>query len=67
MLGHVLLLFSKLSSFTDTEWMFIDASFVKAHQHNSGTAGQESQAIGQSVGAKTSKIHLAVDAYMVYL
>jgi transposase len=56
-------LFSKLSSFTDTEWTFIDASFVKAHQHSSGAAGQESQAIGQSVGGKTSKIHLAVDAY----
>ena len=58
-----LLLFSRLSSFTDTEWTFIDASFVKAHQHSSGAAGQASQAIGQSVGGKTSKIHLAVDAY----
>jgi transposase len=43
------LLFSKLSSFTDTEWTFIDASFVKAHQHSAGAIGHAPQAIGQIV------------------
>ena len=47
----------------DTEWMFTDSSYVKAHQHSAGAAGDEPQAIGKSRAGNTSKIHLAVDAY----
>jgi transposase len=43
--------------------MFIDGSYVKAHQHSAGAAGDEPHAIGKSRVGNTSKIHLAVDAY----
>jgi len=56
-------LFNQLSQLADTEWTFIDASYVKAHQHSAGAICKENQAIGASAGGKTTKIHLAVDAY----
>ena len=61
--GIWLKLFQSLTSDPDTEWMFIDGSYVKAHQHSAGAAGDEPQAIGKSRAGNTSKIHLAVDAY----
>jgi transposase len=36
---------------------------VKAHQHSTGAASNENQAIGKSVAGNTTKIHMAVDAY----
>ncbi len=47
----------------DWEWEFIDGSYVKAHQHSAGGAGQEGQAIGKSRAGNTTKIHLVVDGY----
>jgi transposase len=47
----------------DLEWEFIDGSIVKAHQHSTGAAGEDDQAIGKSVAGNTTKIHMAVDAY----
>jgi len=47
----------------DTEWMFTDSSYVKAHQHSAGAAGDEPQAIGKSRAGNTSKTYPAVDAY----
>lgn len=58
-----LTLFHHLTNGTDTEWVFMDGSYIKAHQHGSGAAGADDQAIGRSRGGNTSKIHLAVDAY----
>ena len=55
--------FKQLSQETDTEWEFIDGSYIKAHQHSAGAAGQDEQAIGLSRGGNTTKIHLAVDSY----
>ncbi|MEC7118784.1 MAG: IS5 family transposase [Pseudomonadota bacterium] len=55
--------FSLLSHDSDTEWIFIDGSYVKAHQHSAGAATSHQEAVGLSRGGKTSKIHLAVDAY----
>ncbi len=46
----------------DLEWEFIDGSIVKAHQHSTGAACNEDQAIGKSVAGNTTKIHMAVDA-----
>ncbi|QEH49686.1 IS5 family transposase [Aggregatibacter actinomycetemcomitans] len=46
----------------DSEWIFIDGSIVKAHQHAMGASGQNPQAIGKSVAGNTTKIHLAVDS-----
>ncbi|CDH03894.1 transposase (fragment) [Xenorhabdus bovienii str. feltiae Moldova] len=57
------LLFKLLSENTDTEWLFIDGSIVRAHQHSSGAASVEDEAMGKSRGGLSTKIHLAVDSY----
>lgn len=52
----------------DLEWLMLDSTFVKGHQHAAGAAktNQEqedpTQAIGKSRGGKTTKIHVAIDA-----
>jgi transposase len=56
-------LFKVLSLDTDTEWVFVDASIVRAHQHSHGAATTHDEAIGKSRGGATTKIHLAVDSY----
>lgn len=61
--GILMRLFKALSIDTDTEWEFIDGSYVKAHQHGTGAASEQPQGIGLSRGGNTSKIHLAVDSY----
>ena len=61
--GILMRLFKSLASDTDTEWEFIDGSYVNAHQHGTGASSEEPQAIGLSRGGNTSKIHLAVDSY----
>lgn len=55
-------IFKDLVQDPDLEWEFIDASIVRSHQHSSGAAGADDQAIGKSVGGYTTKIHMAVDA-----
>lgn len=47
----------------DLEWEFVDGSVVKAHQHSSGAAGGEDQAIGKSAAGNSTKIHMATDAH----
>ena len=47
----------------DMEWVFIDGSYAKAHQHSAGAASGSDEAIGKSRAGNTSKIHLAVDAH----
>jgi len=61
--GVLMRLFKSLAKDSDTEWEFIDGSYVKAHQHSAGAASKQKQAIGLSRGGNTSKIHLAVDSY----
>ena len=56
-------LFQSLSKESDTEWEFIDGSYIKAHQHSTGAASQTDECIALSRGGNTSKIHLAVDSY----
>ncbi len=56
-------LFKALSRCTDTQWLFIDGSIVKAHQHSAGAASEECEAIGKSRGGNSTKIHLAVGSY----
>jgi len=60
--GKWLLLFKKRVSEPDTEWEFIDGSYVKAHQHSAGASGADSQASGKSRAGNTTKFHLAVDS-----
>ena len=46
----------------DQEWVFIDGSYIRAHQHANGARHGFDRAIGQSRGGRTTKIHLATDA-----
>ena len=61
--GKWLRVFKVLVNEPDLEWELIDGSYVKAHQHSSGAASGENEAIGKSRAGNTTKIHLAVDAY----
>ncbi|MCG6641108.1 IS5 family transposase [Acinetobacter baumannii] len=54
--------FFKLRVVLDQEWVFIDGSYIRAHQHASGARYGFERAIGQSRGGRTTKIHLATDA-----
>ncbi|KXU37069.1 transposase [Ventosimonas gracilis] len=61
--GKWLKVFQALVVEPDLEWVFIDGSYAKAHQHSAGAAGGQEQAIGKSRAGNTSKIHMAVDAF----
>lgn len=53
-------IFHFMSVNADTEWVFIDGSHIRAHQHSAGIKDQE---ISKSIGGNSSKIHLAVDSH----
>ncbi|WP_180001184.1 IS5 family transposase [Acinetobacter sp. YH12255] len=55
----LLIIFKLIFKSTDLEWVFIDATFSRAHQH---VTGIQNKAISKSIGGNSSKIHLAVDA-----
>nr|WP_294864025.1 IS5 family transposase [uncultured Pseudogulbenkiania sp.] len=61
--GKWLKIFKALLIDPDFEWVFIDGTYTKAHQHSAGTASAQPQAIGKSRAGNMSKIHLAVDAH----
>ena len=61
--NKILKVFKKLIDEPDIEWIFMDASHVRAHQHSAGAFNSENQAISKSAGGNTSKIHLLVDAH----
>ncbi|WP_387465699.1 IS5 family transposase [Photorhabdus sp. RM323S] len=61
--GVLDLIFNWLSGYSDTEWLFIDGSIVRAHQHSAGATSEADEAMGQSRGGRSTKIHLAVDSY----
>ncbi|CZF85606.1 Transposase DDE domain protein [Grimontia marina] len=46
----------------DFEWVFLDGSIVRAHQHSTVAASSVTEQIGKSRGGNTTKIHLAVDS-----
>lgn len=52
-------IFKLFSKHADKEWVFIDGSHIRAHQHSAGIKNQD---ISKSIGGNSSKIHLAVDA-----
>ncbi|NNH15441.1 IS5 family transposase [Acinetobacter sp. ANC 4282] len=54
--------FFRLRGVLDQEWVFIDGSYIRVHQHASGARNGSERAIGQSRGGRTTKIHLATDA-----
>ena len=55
-------MFQALSRDSDTQWLFLDGSIVKAHQHGCGAASDSDESIGKSRGGNSTKIHLAVDS-----
>src|SRR4029453_3259233 len=55
-------IFNTLASDHDNEYMMIDATIVRAHQHSAGARKNGEQAIGRSRGGLTTKIHALVDA-----
>lgn len=55
--------FFELRGEIDTEWVFTDGSYVRAHQRASGAPHGEERAIGKSRGGATTKIHIAADAH----
>ncbi|MGX2968081.1 IS5 family transposase [Ursidibacter sp. B-7004-1] len=57
--GKIDLLFNRLRNEPDWEWLFIDGSHIRVHQHGTGIIGQ---GIGKTKGGNTTKIHLVVDA-----
>ena len=57
--SKLLNIFKLLSINADLEWIFIDATHVRAHQHSTGIKDQD---IGRRIGGNSSKIHLAVDS-----
>ena len=47
----------------DLEWMFVDSTVVRAHQHAAGmNTDGEDQDLGRSVGGFSTKLHMAVDS-----
>src|SRR3954453_6949353 len=57
-------LLSLLTEDADEEYVMIDSTLVRVHQHSSGAVGRtpSDQAIGRSRGGLTTKIHARVDA-----
>lgn len=52
--------FGALADDPDFEYLIVDSTIVRAHQHTSGAKGAENQAIGRSRGGLSTKIRLAV-------
>ena len=55
----IMKIFKLLANDADIEWLFIDGTHVRAHQHSAGIKNQD---ISKSIGGNSTKIHLAVDA-----
>jgi transposase len=57
-------LLSVLTQEADTEYVMIDSTVVRAHQHSAGAVGRDpnQQAIGRSRGGLSTKIHALTDA-----
>ncbi|NEV02947.1 IS5 family transposase [Bradyrhizobium sp. UFLA 03-164] len=54
-------IFEAMSDDPDFEYLIVDSTIVRAHQHAAGQKrGSEDQAIGRSRGGLSTKIHLAV-------
>ncbi|WP_156802946.1 IS5 family transposase [Desulfovibrio sp. 6_1_46AFAA] len=57
------MIFNTLAVDADTEWLMIDSTIVRAHQHAAGAkGGQQCQALGRSRGGFGTKIHALSDA-----
>jgi len=61
--GLLIKVFKVLSVEADNEWISIDSTYVKVHQHGTGCSVFSKQATGKSRGGNTTKIHLVTNAY----
>ncbi len=62
---RVLNLFNWLSKEPSSEWLFIYGSIDRTHQHGTGAATNDDEAIGKSRGGNSTNIHLALDSYVL--
>ena len=55
-------IFAAMSDDPDFEYLIVDSTIVRAHQHASGAkkGGPEDQAVGRSRGGLSTKIHMAM-------
>ncbi|MGB8364280.1 MAG: IS5 family transposase [Rhizomicrobium sp.] len=54
-------IFAAMSDDPDFEYLIVDSTIVRAHQHSAGAKrGSEDRAIGRSRGGLSTKIHMAV-------
>ncbi len=61
--GHWQHIFEGLSKDADFEYLMIDGSITRVHQHGAPKkSDQEAEAVGKSRGGLSTKIHAAVDA-----
>jgi transposase len=57
------MIFNTLVENVDMEWVMMDSTIVRAHQHAAGAKkGNQNQALGRSCGGFSTKIHAACDA-----
>lgn len=59
--GKLLKIFNELKGDPDFEWISIDATCIKVHQHGSG-GGKEAACVGTSKGGRNTKLHAVTDA-----
>lgn len=59
--GKLLKLFKELRRDPDFEWISIDSTSIKVHQHACG-GGEDAKSVGTSRGGKNTKLHAVVDA-----
>lgn len=62
-IGKMQAIFASLIQVPDLEWIFIDGTIIRTHQHGTGAARFSNQSIGRSCGGNSTKIHMAVDSY----
>lgn len=55
-------LFALVITEYDLEWVFVDGTCIKKHQHSSGRH-EAAQSISKSIAGRAIQIHLAVDFY----
>ena len=44
------------------EWLLLDSTVVRAHQHAADKKGQRTEALGRSHGGFSTKVNVGVDA-----
>lgn len=60
--NKLIALFALLIKDSNREWVFIDGTYFKAHQHSS-YGNENMQGISKSVAGRAAKIHLTVEAH----